>query len=365
MRDINVAITGTLDASAKTVTFNTAIDKNKLLTIVNTTANVEIYTANDPTNGGTLDVTNQILTVAYDTTSMNDTDLIQVIYEGAASTALATEAKQDNQITQETASATSLAIIDDWDESDRAKVNPIIGQAGVDGGSGNVSSKTQRVVLAADITPPLPLGAATKAVQDAQTVQLGSVTETAPASDTASSGLNGRLQRIAQRLTTLITNVGTLVFGAGTEATALRVTLPTDGTGKVNAAQSGTWTVQPGNTANTTAWKVDGSAVTQPVSGTVATTTPKASTANTPSILTSGGDVIASNASRKSWGIQNLGTNPLFVRMATGASSTVFHWCLGPGQASDDGFGASVSDDTYTGVVSATGTSPRFVVYEL
>ena len=33
--------------------------------------------------------------------------------------------------------------------------------------------------------------------------------------------------------------------------------------------QSGTWTVQPGNTANTTAWKVDGSAVTQPVSGAV------------------------------------------------------------------------------------------------
>lgn len=32
------------------------------------------------------------------------------------------------------------------------------------------------------------------------------------------------------------------------------------------AVQQGTWTVQPGNTANTTAWKVDGSAVTQPVS---------------------------------------------------------------------------------------------------
>lgn len=37
----------------------------------------------------------------------------------------------------------------------------------------------------------------------------------------------------------------------------------------VAAVQAGTWTVQPGNTANTTAWKVDGSAVTQPVSGTV------------------------------------------------------------------------------------------------
>lgn len=42
------------------------------------------------------------------------------------------------------------------------------------------------------------------------------------------------------------------------------VTQPVSGT--VSAAQSGTWTVQPGNTANTTAWKVDGSAVTQPVS---------------------------------------------------------------------------------------------------
>ena len=38
--------------------------------------------------------------------------------------------------------------------------------------------------------------------------------------------------------------------------------------GTVAATQSGTWTVQPGNTANTTAWKVDNSAVTQPVSGT-------------------------------------------------------------------------------------------------
>ncbi len=39
--------------------------------------------------------------------------------------------------------------------------------------------------------------------------------------------------------------------------------------GTVTANQGGTWTVQPGNTANTTAWKVDGSAVTQPVSGTI------------------------------------------------------------------------------------------------
>lgn len=50
--------------------------------------------------------------------------------------------------------ATSLAILDDWDESDRAKVNPIVGQAGVQGGSGGVSALTQRVVLATDVALP-------------------------------------------------------------------------------------------------------------------------------------------------------------------------------------------------------------------
>lgn len=39
--------------------------------------------------------------------------------------------------------------------------------------------------------------------------RVGSVTETAPASDTASSGLNGRLQRIAQRITALMGTAGT------------------------------------------------------------------------------------------------------------------------------------------------------------
>lgn len=57
---------------------------------------------------------------------------------------------------------------------------------------------------------------------------IGALTETAPTTDTASSGLNGRLQRIAQRLTTLITNLGTLVFGAGTATAAQRVTLASD-----------------------------------------------------------------------------------------------------------------------------------------
>jgi hypothetical protein len=53
----------------------------------------------------------------------------------------------------------SLSVMDDWDEADRAKVNLIVGQAGVQGASGTVSANTQRVVLATDV--PLPVGSNT------------------------------------------------------------------------------------------------------------------------------------------------------------------------------------------------------------
>lgn len=55
---------------------------------------------------------------------------------------------------------------------------------------------------------PLPSGAATDA-------SLGNLTETAPATDTGSSAINGRLQRIAQRLTTLITATGSPMQNSG------------------------------------------------------------------------------------------------------------------------------------------------------
>jgi hypothetical protein len=48
------------------------------------------------------------------------------------------------------AAAASLSVVDDWDESDRAKVNPIVGQAGVAAGAGAVGATTQRVTLASD-----------------------------------------------------------------------------------------------------------------------------------------------------------------------------------------------------------------------
>jgi len=46
--------------------------------------------------------------------------------------------------------AASASAIDDWDESDRAKVNPVVGQAGIAAGSGAVSANTTRAILATD-----------------------------------------------------------------------------------------------------------------------------------------------------------------------------------------------------------------------
>lgn len=72
---------------------------------------------------------------------------------------------------------TSLQVIDDWDESDRCKVNPIAGQAGVQGGSGAVTALTQRVVLATD-QPVIPISdnSSTLSVDDGS----GSLTVDAP-----------------------------------------------------------------------------------------------------------------------------------------------------------------------------------------
>lgn len=88
----------------------------------------------------------------------------------------------------------------------------------------SVTKELQRVVVSnssgTDISP------ATSTNQTAQSTLIGAVDETAPASDTASSGLNGRLQRIAQRLTSLIALVPTALTGSGNFKTAIQEAIP-------------------------------------------------------------------------------------------------------------------------------------------
>lgn len=116
----------------------------------------------------------------------------------------------------------------------------------------------EQAILAKIIAAP-----ATEAKQDAEIVLVGSVTETAPLTDTASSGLNGRLQRIAQRLTSLI-GLFPASIGQKAKAASLAVALPTDQVGAAGTAAIDVLTVQ--GIAGMTAVKVDGSGVTQPVS---------------------------------------------------------------------------------------------------
>lgn len=93
-------------------------------------------------------------------------------------------------------------------------------------------------------TVSLPTGAATGAKQDTGNTSVASIDTKTPALGQAA---------MASSVPVVIASNQSAVPVSGTVA----------------ATQSGTWTVQPGNTPNTTAWKVDGSAVTQPVSGTV------------------------------------------------------------------------------------------------
>ena|ERR1019366_5055383 len=91
------------------------------------------------------------------------------------------------------------------------------------------------------------------------------------------------------------------------------------------------------------------------------------STANTPAIISTSTALAASTA-RKGWQIQNVGTNPLFVLLGTGASTTVFHAVLKGGTGNSDGTGGSISQMSgviYTGIITIAGTSPLYVVTAL
>ena len=72
----------------------------------------------------------------------------------------------------------------------------------------------------------------------AKDVNIGIVTETAPATDTASSGLNGRMQRIAQRLTSLIALLpAALGAGGGLKVDGSGTALPVSGTVSTGLSQ--------------------------------------------------------------------------------------------------------------------------------
>lgn len=92
-----------------------------------------------------------------------------------------------------------------------------------------------------------------------------------------------------------------------------------------------------------------------------------ASSTATPAIQTAAGTALASNRARIGWHIQNLDTDPLFVRLGSGASTSVFDMVLAAGTVNDNGTGGSYSEVggvVYRGIITVAGTTPRFVVSE-
>jgi hypothetical protein len=117
------------------------------------------------------------------------------------------------------------------------------------------------------------------------------------------------------------------VVGGGTEATALRVTLANDSTGLVSvddnggsltvdgtvaATQSGTWTVQPGNTPNTSAWLTSQTPATS--GGLTSTHLVSAGSTNATNVKASAGQLYG-------WSIQNTSSSARYVKIFNKASS--------------------------------------------
>ena len=85
---------------------------------------------------------------------------------------------------------------------------------------------------------------------------------------------------------------------------------------------------------------------------------------STATVTTSAGDLFTLAAGEVGF-IQNLGTNTLYVRRATGASTSLFHYLLVANSATDAGDGGILIIDDHVGVVSIAGTSPRCIGWKV
>lgn len=150
------------------------------------------------------------------------------------------------------------------------------------------TSQSPKVTLLDGSGSPTGISPATSGLQTAGNVLLGAVNETAPASDTASSGLNGRLQRIAQRITSLIALVPAALTGSGNFKVAVNEAI------------------------------VAGNAFIGRVTAPVATTATLSNVSGSASSVT----LLASNSARLGGSIVNDSTAILYILLGAGTAST-------------------------------------------
>ncbi len=123
--DNDVTVTGTVDLGA---TDNAVLDAIAAATAASQTA---LELIDNAISGSEMQV-----------------DIVAALPAGSNTIGVVDLGATDNAVLD--AMAASLAAMDDWDESNRAKVNLIASQAGITGGAGAVAANTPRVTLASD-----------------------------------------------------------------------------------------------------------------------------------------------------------------------------------------------------------------------
>lgn len=116
----------------------------------------------------------------------------------------------------------ALQIMDDWDETNRAAVNTIAGQVGVQGNTGVVTALTQRVVLATDVALPTgtnSIGSVTSTPEKSSTATLSNVAASATSVTVLASNAN-RKKAIFVNDSTVVCR---LKFGATASSTSYTI----------------------------------------------------------------------------------------------------------------------------------------------
>lgn len=317
---------------------------------------------------------------------------------------------------------TAVQIMDDWDESDRAKVNLIVGQAGIAAGAGAVAATVPRVTLASD-DPGVALLTTIDADTSNMATSLGNldnavdgnylnVNLNVAGSDIATGA--GNVGATTPRVTlasndpsialqqTIATDTGQMVtalqlidnavsgagfnitqfagaavpIGGGVEATALRVTLANDSTGVITV--DGTVTANLSATDNAVlddiaANQTDGSQKTQIVdgSGNVIGATSNALDVNIKSGGGSGGTAAADDADFTAGTTQGTPAMGVYESSPTsvtdgdlGTVGITETRALKVAIVSGAGSGGTASDDDADFTAGTTAGTPSMGVYE-
>lgn len=234
------------------------------------------------------------------------------------------------------------------DNSGQANVNVVNVPAVSQSGAWNITNVSGTVSL--------PTGASTSALQSTGNTSVASIDTKTPALGQALAAASVPVVLTAAQIATL-TPLTAVTANAGTNLNTSALALDTSvntllkpaSTLAAVTAITNTVTIKAdtaGNQAN--ALKVDGSAVTQPVSGTLTVNQGTSATGTITSVASSATTVtvLASNASRKNAAVYNESTQVLYLKLGATASLTSYTV-----QIPASGYYELPNDKTYTGVI--------------